>query len=86
MIGDDDVAWSVEDNLSLHFSCLAHPEKKSRVGEVTFSTKMNFNGYTYAKKSTATNFGHAFYQCSQRTLDKPRMWSGESNLDVLIQL
>ena len=84
MIGDD-VVWSVEDDLSLDFSRLASPEKKSRVEEVTFSTKMTFNG-SYTEKSTATNGRHASYQYSQRTLDKLRIWSGESNLDVPIQL
>ena len=36
MFGDDESKWSVEDELSLDFSCLASPEKKSRVEDVAF--------------------------------------------------
>lgn len=58
---DDD--WNVEDELSLDFSCLSSPEKKPRVEVLSFDSKMTFNGYDYTKKTTATNGGHAFYQC-----------------------
>lgn len=64
--GEDD--WNVEDELSLDFSCLASPEKKPRVEEISFETKMTYNGFNYTKKSTAINGKHAFYQCpSYRT-------------------
>ena len=58
---DDD--WNAEDELSFDFSCLSSPEKKSRVETIVFDSKMTFNGFSYTKKSTATNGGHAFYQC-----------------------
>ena len=58
---DDD--WNVEDKLSFDFSCLSSPEKKPRVEVANFDSKMTFKGYEYTKKTTATNGGHAFYQC-----------------------
>jgi FLYWCH zinc finger domain len=62
MFASDD-GWNVEDELSLDFSCLESPEKKPRVDNVVFDSKMTFNGFSYTKKSTAINGGHAFYQC-----------------------
>ena len=55
--------WNVDDELSLDFSFLASPEKKKRSSLVTFENKMTYNGYSYSKKSTASNGEHAFYQC-----------------------
>ena len=40
-----------------HFSCLASPEKKARVEETFFWTKMASNGYEYANKKLLQTAG-----------------------------